>query len=53
LPFDFFALGFIGYIKRSELTLMIMNKTKNPAEVDGNFQPIEPKPLKNPCSYHP
>lgn len=32
LPFDSFALGFIGYIKRSELTLMIMNKTKNPAE---------------------
>jgi hypothetical protein len=32
LPFDSFHLGFIGYIKRSELTLRIMNKTKNPAE---------------------
>jgi len=32
LPFDSFATGFIGYIKRSELELMIMNKTRNPAE---------------------
>jgi hypothetical protein len=32
LPFDSFALGFIGYIKRSQLDLLITNKTKNPAE---------------------
>lgn len=32
LPFDSFDSGFIGYINRSELTLRIMNKTKNPAE---------------------
>ncbi|WP_284452584.1 hypothetical protein [Parachlamydia acanthamoebae] len=32
LPFDSFALGFIGYVKRSQLDLMIANKTKNPAE---------------------
>lgn len=32
LPFDSFDIGFLGYIKRNELTLMIMNKTKNPAE---------------------
>ena len=32
LPFDSFALGFIGYIKRSQLDFMITNKTKNPAE---------------------
>ncbi|NDD58185.1 MAG: hypothetical protein EBZ47_02880 [Chlamydiae bacterium] len=32
LPFDCFADGFIGYIKRSQIGLMITNKTKNPAE---------------------
>ena len=32
LPFDSFTLGFLGYIKRSQLDLMITNKTKNPAE---------------------
>lgn len=32
LPFDCFTCGFIGYIKRSQLDLMITNKTKNPAE---------------------
>lgn len=32
LPFDSCALGFIGYITRRDLMLMIMNKTKNPAE---------------------
>ena len=32
LPFDCFAQGFLGYIKRSQLDLMITNKTKNPAE---------------------
>lgn len=32
LPFDSFDLGFLGYIKRSHLDLMITNKTKNPAE---------------------
>lgn len=35
LPFDCFERGFIGYIKRSQLDLMITNKTKNPAEVYG------------------
>jgi hypothetical protein len=34
LPFDCFTCGFLGYIKRSRLDLMIANKTKNPAEVD-------------------
>jgi hypothetical protein len=32
LPFDSFVSGFIGYIKRSQLDLIIANKTKNPAE---------------------
>lgn len=32
LPFDDFDSGFIGYIKRCELILMITNKTKNPVE---------------------
>lgn len=32
LPFDCFPLGLIGYIKKNVLTLMIMNKAKNPAE---------------------
>lgn len=32
LPFDSFDLGFIGYIKRSQLDLMITNKAKNPPE---------------------
>lgn len=32
LPFDCFAHGFIGYLRRSQLDLMITNKTKNPAE---------------------
>lgn len=36
LPFDCFKLGFIGYIERSLLDLMITNKTKNPAEIDSN-----------------
>lgn len=32
MPFDSFGIGFIGYIAKSELTAMIMDKTKNPAE---------------------
>jgi hypothetical protein len=32
LPFDSFGIGFIGYVAKSELTAMIMDKTKNPAE---------------------
>ncbi len=32
LPFDAFGIGFIGYVAKSELSAMIMNKTKNPAE---------------------
>ena len=32
LPFDCFTQGFIGYMKRSQIDLMITNKTKNPAE---------------------
>lgn len=32
LPFDSFGIGFIGYAAKSELTTMIMDKTKNPAE---------------------
>lgn len=44
LPFDSFALGFIGYIKRSQLDLMITNKTKNPAESEGTPIKMEPKP---------
>lgn len=43
LPFDSFASRFIGYIKRSQLDLMITNKTKNPAEVNGTPSQMEPK----------
>lgn len=32
LPFDSFGIGLIGYVAKSELTAMIMDKTKNPAE---------------------
>jgi hypothetical protein len=32
LPFDCFTRGFMGYVRRSQLDLMITNKTKNPAE---------------------
>jgi hypothetical protein len=32
MPFDSFGIGFIGYVAKSELTTMIMDKTKNPAE---------------------
>lgn len=32
LPFDAFGKGFIGYVTKSELSTMIMDKTKNPAE---------------------
>ncbi len=32
MPFDSFGIGFIGYVAKSELTAMIMDKTKNPAE---------------------
>lgn len=32
LPFKDFSSGFIGYVKKSELMLKVMNKTKNPAE---------------------
>lgn len=32
LPFDSFATGFIGYVKKSDLITMITDKTKNPAE---------------------
>ena len=32
LPFDVFGIGFIGYVTKSELSTMIMDKTKNPAE---------------------
>lgn len=32
LPFDSFDIGFIGYVTKSELSTMIMDKTKNPAE---------------------
>jgi hypothetical protein len=32
LPFDAFGIGFIGYLAKSELTTMIMDKTKNSAE---------------------
>ncbi len=32
LPFDSFGIGLIGYVAKSELTSMIMDKTKNPAE---------------------
>lgn len=32
LPFEDFNSGFIGYVKKSELMLRGMNKTKNPAE---------------------
>lgn len=32
IPFDSFGIGFIGYVAKSELTAMIMDKTKNPAE---------------------
>jgi len=32
LPFDAFGIGFIGYVTKSELGTMIMDKTKNPAE---------------------
>ena len=38
LPFDSFASGFIGYIKRSEIDLMVTNKTKNPAECSWDSQ---------------
>jgi hypothetical protein len=44
LPFESFSSGFIGYIKRSQLDLMITNKTKNPAEFNGTPCQIEPKP---------
>lgn len=43
LTFDSFASGFIGYIKRSQLGLMITNKTKNPAGVDETPSQMEPK----------
>lgn len=33
LPFDSFALGFIGYIKKSRLQSIIAKKAKNPAEI--------------------
>lgn len=39
LPFDSFPLGFIRYIRRSELTSLIMNKSKNPAERSWDSQP--------------
>lgn len=32
LPFDPFSIGFIGYVTKAELSTMIMDKTKNPAE---------------------
>lgn len=32
LPFDCFPKGFIGYVKKNDLAIMIMNKAKNPAE---------------------
>ncbi len=38
LPFDSFASGFIGYIKRGQLDLMITNRTKNPAESQWDSQ---------------
>ena len=43
LPFDCSTCGFIGYLKRSELNLIIMNKAKNPAEVNGTPSSMEPK----------
>lgn len=32
LPFASLDTGFLGYISRNDLTSMIMNKSKNPAE---------------------
>ena len=32
LPFNSFEFGFLGYVTKSELTSLIMNKSKNPAE---------------------
>lgn len=32
LPFASIETGFLGYISRNDLSLMIMNKSKNPAE---------------------
>lgn len=33
LPFEGFDMGFIGYIKSSEFRELMMNKSKNPAEM--------------------
>jgi hypothetical protein len=46
LPFDSFDTDFLGYINRSELNRIIMNKTKNPAECSWDSQPYGTKTLK-------
>ena len=44
LPFECFTSGFMGYVKKSQLELIITNKTKNPAEVNGTPNKMEPNP---------
>lgn len=38
LPFDCFPICFLGYVKKNDVALMIINKSKNPAETARDSQ---------------